>query len=167
MLRKIRKYLNFEAALCIYKQTILPLIDYAGFLLLSCRNSDIEDLQKKQNDVLRICTMSKLSDKVSIVILHKKCKILGLKQRMQKQLLWLMYIMSGDELCIRTPPRETRAAQKIVCNVPNRIIPVYEHSPYYKGTILWNRLDEETQKIDNIFVFKKEIAKLYTCYQPL
>ena len=166
MLRKIYKYLNF-AALCIYIQTNLPLIDYAGFLLLSCRSSDIDDLQKTQNDVLRICTMSKLSDKVFIVILNKKCKILGLKQRMQKQLLWLMYIMSHDDLCIRAPLRETRAAQKIVLKVPTRILPVYEHSPYYKGTIFWNELDEETQRIDNIFVFRKEIAKLYKCYQPL
>ena len=31
MLREIRKYLNFDATICVYKQTILPLIDYSGF----------------------------------------------------------------------------------------------------------------------------------------
>ena len=35
-LRKIRKYLNEKAAVSIYKQSILPIVDYAGFLLLSC-----------------------------------------------------------------------------------------------------------------------------------
>ena len=68
--------------------------------------------------------MSKIADKVSILDLHNECKILGLKQRMQKQLLWLMYIMSCDEAYIRVPPRETRAAQKVVFKVPTRISPV-------------------------------------------
>ena len=75
-----------KAALSIYKQTILPVLDYAGFLLLSC-NSDCSDLQKMQNDILRICYRLKLSDQVSIKELHKKSKMLSLEQRMQKQLL--------------------------------------------------------------------------------
>ena len=31
MLRKIRKYLTFEASVIVYKQTKLPIIDYAVF----------------------------------------------------------------------------------------------------------------------------------------
>ena len=58
------------------------------------------------------------------------------------------------------PLRETRAAQKVLFIVPTRILPVYEHSPFYKGTFIWNGLCEETQKIDNVFAFKKEIDKL-------
>ena len=167
MLRKIRKYLNFQSSVVVYKQTILPIIDYAGFLLLACNNGAIEELQIIQNDVLRICNMSKLSDKVSIVELHKKCKILGLKKRMQKQLLWLMYILSQDDCYIRIPPRETRAALKVVFKVPARKLPIYEHSPYYQGTILWNELDKDTQKRNNIIVFKKDIEKLYTGYKAI
>ena len=167
MLRKIRKYLMFDATVCVYKQTILPLIDYSGFLLLACKQKDLNDLQKIQNDVLRICNQSKLADKVSLKELHKKCKIIGLKQRMQKQLLWLMYIMSRDGTFIRTPPRETRAASKLVFKVPVKILPVYEHSPYYQGTNLWNGLEKDTQLRDNIFAFKKDVDKLYNYYEPL
>ena len=83
---------------------------------------------------------------------------------MQKQLLWLMYIMSRDDAYIRISPRETRAAQKVVFKVPTRILPIYEHSPYYQGTVLWNELCEETQKMNNIYGFKKEIEKLYKNY---
>ena len=32
MFRKIRKYLDFYSSVIVYKQTILPVIDYAGFL---------------------------------------------------------------------------------------------------------------------------------------
>ena len=66
MLRKIRKYLTFDAAVTVYKQTILPIIDYAGFLLIACKMEDKNDVQKFQNDILRICTMSCLADRVSI-----------------------------------------------------------------------------------------------------
>ena len=167
MLRKIRKYLTFDATICIYKQTILPLIDYSGFLLLACKQKDLDDLQKVQNDVLRICNRTKLSDMVSVKDLHSKCKIISLKQRMQKQLLWIMYIISRDETFIRIPPRETRIAMKKVFKTPAKITPVYEHSPYYQGTNLWNGLEKETQKKDNIFAFKKDIERHFKCYEPM
>ena len=32
-LRKIRRYMTFDAAVLVYKQTILPILDYSGFLL--------------------------------------------------------------------------------------------------------------------------------------
>ena len=54
-LRKLRKNVTVECALMIYKQTILPLLDYAGFLLNSCNVSDRSDLQILQNDCLRTC----------------------------------------------------------------------------------------------------------------
>ena len=76
MLRKIRKFLTFDASVTVYKQTILPIIDYAGFMLISCKKEDKYILQKLQNDVLRICTRNKMSDRVSIHELHAKCKII-------------------------------------------------------------------------------------------
>ena len=127
----------------------------------------MDDLQKVQNDVLRICNRTKLSDMVSVKDLHSKCKIISLKQRMQKQLLWIMYIISRDETFIRIPPRETRIAMKIVFKTPAKITPVYEHSPYYQGTNLWNGLEKETQKKDNIFAFKKDIERHFKCYEPM
>ena len=97
MLRKIRKYLTFDAAVLVYKQTILPIIDYAGFLLVATRKEDRNDLQKIQNEVLRCCNNTKLSDRVSTRTLHAKCKIISIEQHMRKQLLWLMYILSRDK----------------------------------------------------------------------
>ena len=167
MLCKIRKYVNFDASLSIYKQTILPIIDYSGFLLLACKQKDLDALQKIQNDVLRICVQTKLAERVSLKELHKKCKIIGLKQRMQRQLLWLMYIISHDEKYLRSPTRETRSAQKVVFRIPAKILPVYEHSPYYQGSNLWNGLDKDTQKKDNVFAFKKDIDKLFKFVKPL
>ena len=48
-LRKLRKFITQFCAISIYKQTILPLLDYAGFLLQSINVSDRSDLQVLQN----------------------------------------------------------------------------------------------------------------------
>ena len=43
MLRKIRKYLNYKSSIQIYKQLILPVFYYPGFLLIACNNSRKKD----------------------------------------------------------------------------------------------------------------------------
>ena len=46
-------------------------------MLISCRKEDISDFQILQNDILRICNLSRISDRVSIKELHAKCKIIA------------------------------------------------------------------------------------------
>ena len=70
------------------------------------------DLQVMQNDILRICNRSKLSDRISIEHLHMKSKLLSLEQRREKQLLMLMYIHSKNNNVRKIPGRETRNANK-------------------------------------------------------
>ena len=83
---------------------------------------------------------------------------------MQKQLLWLMYLLSKSEIYRKAAPRNTRSANKVNFKVPTKITHVYEHSPYYKDTKLWNVLPEVIQKAENDFVFKNEVAKLHKVY---
>ena len=135
-LRKIRKYLTEKAAVSISKQTVLPIIDYSGFLLLACNGSDRSDLQKIQNDILRICFKVKLNDHISIKDLHTKSKMLSLEQRMRKQLLWLMYIESCDDKKRKPVNRVLRSNEKYISKVDNKIGTKYQRSPYYTGTLL-------------------------------
>ena len=86
---------------------------------------------------------------------------------MQKQLLWLMYIMSNENIYLHEHPRQTRNAHKIVFKVPTRVLPSYERSPYYIGSKLWNVLDIDTQRINNVFAFKKKIAMCYVEYKAI
>ena len=55
LLRKLRRYITLDSALLIYKQTIMPIFDYAGFMLLSLGVEDKKDLQIMQNDALCFC----------------------------------------------------------------------------------------------------------------
>ena len=88
MLRKLRKYLTKEAAISVYEQTILPILDYAGFfLLISLNNGDKLDFQVIQYDALRFCKNIQLLDKISIPKIHDDVGLLSLEQRRQKQLL--------------------------------------------------------------------------------
>ena len=93
-LRKLRKYLTCDAAVLVYKQTIMPIFDYAGFLLIGLNNNYKSDLQIMQNDALRFCKGVHLLDKISIENIHNSVKLLSLEQRRQKQLLSIMFIQS-------------------------------------------------------------------------
>ena len=69
-LSKIRNIINMKLKLTTYKQTILPLFDYTGFMLLSTNISDRNDLQVLENTALRICSNVRLRDIVSIERMH-------------------------------------------------------------------------------------------------
>ena len=49
-----RLCLTEHAAIMLYKHTILPFLENAGFMLIACKVEDRLDLQKCQNDALRI-----------------------------------------------------------------------------------------------------------------
>ena len=112
-LAKIRDCITLKCALTIYKQTILPLFDYSGFVLISCNISDRLELQKLQNDALRICYNVKLRDCVSVRRMHVDARLLSLEQRRQVQLLSLMYMYKDRHEDVRIIyNRRTRAAEQ-------------------------------------------------------
>ena len=65
----------------LYKHMILPFLEYAGFMLIACNIGNRRELQRCQNDALRMCTLNRLADRVSIEKLHADCKIVSLEQR--------------------------------------------------------------------------------------
>ena len=77
------------------------LVNVQQFMQQSCKRDVEKDLQIIQNDTLRICNMSRTSDKISTVELHAKCKMISLEQCMRTQHLWLMYLLSRDAVYLR------------------------------------------------------------------
>ena len=167
VLSKIRKYVDNKTALLIYKQAVLPLVEYAGFVLISCTIGQRYDLQVLQNNALRLCKRYRLLDRISIDRLHRECTILGLEQRRRKQLLRLMYLHSKVEDNIKKPERVTRAISKIVFKTASKCSGKYLNSPFHKGTILWNNLDTELQRICTVIRFVDGLKKLYVNYQEI
>ena len=81
----------------IYKQAILPLFEYAGFVLTTCNIRQRKELEKLQNNALRLCKRYYLLDMVIIDLLHNECRIRRLEQRRCKQLLRLMFLHSNND----------------------------------------------------------------------
>ena len=164
LLRKIRKYIDYHTAISIYKQTILPIFDYSGFLLLSLTKGQQSDLQIMQNDVLRFAKNVRIKDMISRIDLDKEAKILSLRQRREKLLLTLMYKLSQKGILRKITDRATRQQEKYDFKTDTKIGKKYERSPYYQGTLLWDKLPKETQFAENIFEFKKRLLPLYKEY---
>ena len=166
-LRKIRKYLTEIASVLVYKQTIMPIFDYAGFLLISLNNGDKNELQIVQNDALRYCKNVQKLDKVSIPKIHGSVRLLSLEQRRQKQLLNLMFIHAKKGKSRSVTNVNTRSQTKYVFKTETKMGKKYQRSPFYLGTRLWDALDKTTQDIPCKYSFKRKIDTLYTKYCPL
>ena len=164
-LRKLRKSITTFCAISIYKQTILPLLDYAGFLLQSINISDCSDLQVLQNDALRTCYNVRRRDRMSIKKLHGEAKLLSLEQRRIIKLLSLMYNHKNCLNVRRPMARNTRNADRFIfyTELINNV--KYKNSPYYKGAEMWNHLPRVTIDCDSIYEFKKCLKKLYRAYK--
>ena len=86
-LSKLQKCYTEYAAIMLYKHTMSPFLEYAGFRFTACSIGDRCEHQKCQNDALRIFLKIRLSDQIRIEDLHRTCKIVSLEQRGQNQLL--------------------------------------------------------------------------------
>ena len=62
--------------------------------MIACTTDDRRELQKCQNEALRICSQVRMMDYVRIDNLQARCKIVSLEQR--RRLLLLMYKKSKD-----------------------------------------------------------------------
>ena len=163
-LSKIRKYITEFAAFQIYKQTIMPIIDYCNFLIMSGNKSDYQDLQILQNNALRICVGYPNGYQLSRVELHTKAKLSGVLQRADMNLLSIMYDESLKESKIVEPLRETRQTTKIVFKQNRLNNKKYIKSPYIRGICLWDKLNQETQKLPTKTEFNRRILPLFKKY---
>ena len=161
---KIRNMITSQCALTIYKQTILPIFDYSGFLLISCNVSDRSDLQKLQNHALRICYNVRLRDKISIVQMHRRANLLSLEQRRKKQLLSLMFAYKQRHNVARVHARRTRAADVFSFTRERYNCIKYKNSPYYKGSLLWDGLPVEARNSMTLLEFKGHLKNIYRDY---
>ena len=165
--RKIRNYLTEYASVMLYKQMILPFIEYASFMLVACNLEDRRELQKCQNDALRLCVQAKIRDHVRIEDLHARCKIVSLEQRRRIQLLLLMYKKSKDINLHKIFPRNTRASQRMVFKTDQYEGTLYKRSPYFIGCNYWNNLPIHDIELPDILSFKKRLKRQNMSYLDL
>ena len=158
---KIRNYLDVNTRVLVYKQTIMPLAEYAGFMLNLNRKHDVEKLQKLQNRALRLCFNVPSPRDVSVNDLHNHANLALLGTRREIQLLGLMYDISKNPSYVLNSRANTRQARKIVFATEIVKYDIYRKSPYYVGCNLWNTLPAEIQMQQSRGNFKIELRRFY------
>ena len=93
LLTRMRKYLTSRAALLIYKNMILPVLEYGDVFLSSATKENRSKLQKLQNKALK-CALGR-DKKYNTSNLHKEAKLLKLKHRRKLHLLLNMHKLSN------------------------------------------------------------------------
>ena len=151
-LTKIRSFITGKAAILIYKNMILPILEYADIFLHSASNEIRKELQTLQNKALR-CALrkGKYTDSADM---HKEAKILKLKERRHVHVLLHMFQlaqMPDFKLWKTHQPTAKR----------NLLLLLYKKSITYQGPKLWNSLPEHLQKIESYHDFKMQITSLF------
>ena len=66
---------------------------------------------------------------------------------------------------LKTHVRPTRAATKLVFDIPTRCTTTYLRSPLYKGSQLWDTLPDNSQRAGTMKEFVKTIKLRYAVYE--
>ena len=120
-LARLRKILDMQTTLLIYKQTILPILDYLCVLVESSTQRKIGKLQPLQNRAVRI--VKRLNGYIStedMIKLHKQLHLKVLSERRKMFMLMLMYKLSIDieNVDARRPEMVLRTGPKVKMKVP-------------------------------------------------
>ena len=162
-LKLIRYYLNQADAVTLYKQAIVPILEYGSFLTDSGPATIVKKYQPLQNRGLRICTRKRIGE-MSTNKLHKTCKVQRIEVRRNVQLACLMYKHSKEAENQRPRRhRRTRGDMKVKLNVERPKRTKYRSGPLYRGMLIWDNLEVHIQEQPDIYQFKTELKKHLKC----
>ena len=152
LLAKLKRYLNNDSALLIYKTMLLPYFDYADVIVCKANCKDINKLQTLQNKCLRICSgMDKYFNTKRV---HKLANVPFLKDRREAHVCNFMYKRKNNKALLNRREIRTRAHDAPLFNVPVPRCEAFKRSICFHGSNSWNNLDAETRNIANYSMFK-------------
>ena len=158
-LRKIRPYITQKIAALLYKQFILPILDYADFLVESAPKREVGLLDRIQERAIKQIRFGNDMDPAG-ARMEDIYNIIPLSERRRKHHLSLMYRISTVESYIDVfrPGSNLRSRNKIRFAVPATRLTKVIKSPFYRGVSLWDRLSIEVQRATTKVRFKQLIA---------
>ena len=155
---RIRRFLNGDAALTVYKSMILPLLDYNDHFQMLWNAEKLRRLQKLQNWGLRIVFFDK-DPKLNETEMHSAAKVTELKYRRAQHLVNIMYHRSKFDKYLDKREIQTRQFAKIKFKVINPVVKKAFKSPNYLGAQLWDLLPLDTQTSPTYSLFKYKVKK--------
>ena len=161
---KIRKYLNTDAALTIYKSTILPIFDYADFIYDQQIKYSNKLLQQLQNRALRIIYNQHIMQynlRLSTTNLHERANIHRLVYRRQQHLIHYAFDMKFKHNKVDIRPIPTRAHSAIRLKVTKVKNVRYYRSIEYRACQAWNNLERSLTMVNEKTSLKKQLKNSY------
>ena len=164
-LGSMRYFLNKQAALLVFKNMILPILEYGDVFLSALSASTSNILQTLQNKALRLVLDRK--KELSTNELHAAAGLRKLKFRRKLHTLQYLSHKKHDHKLIarRANGRITRSSGKVLFILPKPSTEKFKSSLAYSGLKLWNQLPSCLQNIPDIKHFKRRIETL-TLFKP-
>ena len=161
---KIRKYLDKNTRILVYKQTILPLVEYVSVMLCLNNACDVNKLQKLQNRCLRSCLDIYDPMEMGTTRLHELVRVNMLSTRHEVQLLNIMFSFKLNNKYKKESACVTRNADRFEFRTEIVHKDIYAKSPFYIGVRLWNSIPIDCQNLLDSGTFKNNIKKHLNIY---
>ena len=160
-LQKLRRQLTENLSRRIYKQTILPILDYCSFVHNSSNKNMQQKLDSLQNRALRVIVLEH-NTRLNMDPIRLRLGFQNLHERRDYQLVMsINKCRKRFNLDNHIPIHaRTRAGYKLNINLGRHNTTTYERSPLYLGTKIWNDLPYVLQRIDHKEEFKTRL-KMY------
>ena len=153
--RRMRVFLNTKAALLVYKNMLLPMLEYGDVFLTAASNLNRKRLQILQNKGLR-CALNRGLE-TSTDELHAEANLLKLKFRREQHLLNFMFDQAQipDLLKVKmTHMVKTRSSCKKTLKIKRPRTEKFKKSLAYLGPKKWNILPEELHHVQSKHAYK-------------
>ena len=160
-LGKMRKYIDNQIANTIYKQTIIPIFDYADFLVDSGPTYYRERLMTLHEKAVSIIDCN--SHKRATIIELEKCYNLQPPRRRQvEHHSSIMYRLSRNRQTLDSyrPNINLRSRKKVKFKYRQRNMEKFLKSPLSRGIKLWDRIPLAIQRSVTKVKFKNQIRLL-------
>ena len=154
MLCKIRRYLDNESMLCIYRSMVLPYLDYGDVVIANASPFLLSKLQGLQEKCLKICL--NIKGKYDSNHMHNVTHTAKLGDRRRTHVNNFMYRrrqenrnagMGQEGMVTRS-----RAAPYFTVLKPSN--EAYKRSVSYFGAVQWNKLPSSSRNLASFFTFK-------------
>ena len=146
------------AAIQVLKAMFVSILDYGNVFLTGVKQDRLSDLQKLQNDAVRCCLNIKTPRDAHVIDLHERLNLHLLDHRRTVQLLTcIRKSITNGYLDHITPEDAVLRNQSLKVKTPIPRNDTVKKSPYYWGSMVWNRLPQDIRLLEDQLQFKKSV----------
>ena len=161
--KKIRKYIDVNMALTIYKSTVLPIIEYADFVYeqnIKFVNKKLQTLQNQGLYVVYNQHIMHYMQRDSTEILHRKAKMYRLCHRRKLHLLTFAYKLSQNDVYLDHRDIPTRQHVGKLFLIPKVDHYRFSQNPTYRAMYEWNLQPVEVRNSTSKTVLLTRLKRL-------